>query len=494
MPRFTSSLLGLTLAYMSLHAQASSSAASPKAPGTLSNASGESVQWSGIGRLSMIPGKQCIATLIDSRGAQPSAAGPAYVLTSGHCVDKRNGVIIHDAPAQGSVAFNYFIDTAQQRKSFGITRRVWSSMQGTDLALLELDSSLDDVMAQGIVPLRLAPSPEPGSEVQVIGEPSVADEGLRVSTCTEQLAEVVVQQPWVWRKARRNDCHGIAEGSSGSPVVTPDDHRIVSVLNSIGATPQGVEPCKPDNPCHWSDAASVVDRPLNYAMPVHRLMGCFRDGRADLSLQGCDLLPGFQWRPREQMRHIAKIITDTQGQAVAPTWDLAFDIDTPRYRHKTVDDPLECEEPDGYSGTVIAQENYIDSIIGTEPGWRFLCLIGVQDPDQKPSPALMANSLSLAVEVLAAAPVPEPDMAVARQDNGDIRVAWALDPPNLVHYKVKKGAVASTDCDDPSGFRLLRHQAYTFKAAQLPLKLCTRGEDIIGQHSIVRTDLLTATD
>lgn len=43
-------------------------------------------QWTGIGSLKNALGQTCNAVLLDTRNRQGKAVGPAYVLTSGHCV------------------------------------------------------------------------------------------------------------------------------------------------------------------------------------------------------------------------------------------------------------------------------------------------------------------------------------------------------------------------------------------------------------------------
>lgn len=483
--------LGIALAWATTAALASQQDADNSlASLTLTNAQGESSQWNGIGRLNRPDHGQCIATLLDSRDPLMPSSGPAYVVTAGHCVDKRNGVIGHDLPIEGSISFNYFVDTRDQRQTFPLKRRVWSSMQGADLALLELDASLEALMAEGLTPLKLGDSPAPGSQVQVVGEPSKPGLGLRLATCSESDAPFVIEHPWVWRNLRSNDCPGQGPGASGSPVINASK-QLIGVLNSVAQPGDDyAAPCGLNNPCQLSETEITSQGAVNYSMPLNRLKGCFAEGIADLTLDSCQLLPGFQLQAQKWPKLVTKIATDAEGNHRVPGWDLSFALDTPRYRYKAVRDPLACEDPQDYSGTIPAAENRIDDPIGPEPGWHFLCLIGVDSPEHRPSPALMANSLSLAVQLLPAVPVPAPDMSIEARPNGNVKITWRTDPPHLSNYRVKRGPPATTDCDDPAGLRLLRHRSYEFKAAQLPLKLCTVSEDLIDQRSAVRTDLL----
>ncbi|MFJ4154351.1 trypsin-like peptidase domain-containing protein [Pseudomonas sp. NPDC089752] len=434
-------------------------------PAILHNSAGQNSQWNGIGRLS-VADHQCIATLLDSRDSQAQAQGPAYILTAGHCAGGVNGKVLVDQPVTGSIAFNYFVDTPTQRLAVPLKRIVWNSLQGADLALVELDATLEGLLALGISPIRLGSSPPPQSSVQVIGEPSAIGQGLRLSTCTERYQAITSVGNWVWRNVRRNDCQGLAEGASGSPVLETHGNRLVSVVNSLHDDGVG-------------------------AIPTERVQGCFSAGKADLELDTCQLLPGFQLEPQgNRFKPLSKIKTLADGSVEQPSWNFEFLIDTPRYRYKTSTDALACEDPTGYSGTVSSSENLIDDPIGPAPGIHYLCLLGVQDPDQLPSNALMANSLSIAAELLPAGK-PTAQVATEQLTNGNLRVTWQR-ARDVVFYRVKRGAPETTDCDDLSGYRLLPGYTREVEASALPLKLCSVAIDLNLQSSDSRTDLLQA--
>ncbi|WGV22270.1 trypsin-like peptidase domain-containing protein [Pseudomonas putida] len=455
--------LGLTL--FSNLANANDTTPPPAAPLALHNSAGQNSQWTGVGRL-IWKNRHCIGTLLDSRDDTHGTSGPAYILTAGHCAGGVNGKVIVDQPITGSIAFNYFVDTQDQHHTVPLKRTVWSSLQGADLALLELEATLEELLAQGITPLKLGRSAASGSAVQVIGEPSSIGKGLRLSTCTERFHSTSSVGNWVWRNVRRNDCQGLDEGASGSPVIDTASNRLVSIANSLHDNEVG-------------------------AIPVQRLHGCFSAGRADLDLEDCQLLPGFQLEPQGNS---FKTLTKYRGLADEPLeparWGFQFLIDTPRYRYKTSTDALACEDPVGYSGTLPSSEAMINDPIGPEPGTHYLCLVGVQSPEQLPSRALMANSLSIKVELL---PPGKPLAQVMTEQlpDGGARISWLRDP-DVVFYRVKRGVPATTDCNDPSGYRLLRAQSHDIPGSALPLKLCSVAIDVIGQSSEFRTDLVQA--
>lgn len=64
---------------------------------------------------------------------------PAYVLTNGHCARAfGSDEVLLDQPGSGTVTFNYFHD-APERPSFAVRSLRFSTMKGTDLAILELE-------------------------------------------------------------------------------------------------------------------------------------------------------------------------------------------------------------------------------------------------------------------------------------------------------------------------------------------------------------------
>ncbi|MGH8485678.1 MAG: serine protease, partial [Pseudomonas sp.] len=156
-------------------------------------------------------------------------------------------------------------------------------------------------------------------------------------------------------------------------------------------------------------------------------------------------------------------------------------------------DALACEDPVGYSGAIAASENLIDAPIGPQPGWNFLCVIGVQDPDERPSYALMGNALSLPVKLFAAGP-PAINFTSVRRPDGGVDIAWHRDAPDLLLYTIKRGAPDAVDCDDPTGYRALARNRHTLAAAKLPIKFCTKAVDILKQESAPQADIIYASD
>ncbi|MEW9681135.1 trypsin-like serine protease [Pseudomonas sp. TE50-2] len=464
--------LGLALSSPALAVDYGQGLPSPSEPVLLGNSRGENHHWTGIGRLNLPDNGLCMSTLLDTRSPSGEAKGPAYTVTAGHCISQHNGVIIQNQPLQASITFNFFADTVAEQQTIAVRRTVWSSVQGSDLALLELDASLRQLIDQGIAPMKPAFPAPPGTAVLVVGESIALNTGLRLRACTEEDMPVLVSPPWVWRNLKSNDCQGIAEGVSGSPVIERVSNRLIGVVNSISG----------------DRVASI---------PLRHLLDCFDKGQLDMNVEQCHLFPGFQLQQQhhEGFKRLHKLRVDEDGVSRMPSWNFAFTLDTPRYRYKTARDARACEDPAGYSTTLPSTDSVlIDEPIGPGTGWHFLCVVGVDSAQELAWRGLMANALSIAVEVLPAVAVPAADVTVERLDNGDRRVSWTTTPPHLQRYRVKKGRPEQTDCADPSGYRVLLHKQYVFRHSDLPLKLCSQAEDVVKQRSAPREDLLEAIE
>ncbi|GAB7531655.1 serine protease [Pseudomonas sp. 3A(2025)] len=453
----------------------------------LNNQDGRHDHWKGIGRIQSDGGRSCTATLIDTRSANSAVTAPAYVLTSGHCLyRKHNGVILDNEPVTGAVTFNYFADTLMQQQPYPLKRVIWSSMQGVDLAIVELDTSLNSLIQAGIQPLKAAEEiPATGTDILLVGAPLPFETPyLRLAACTLQSAGAVIEHPWVWRHNLKNQCLDVETGSSGSPVVTRDSNQVIAVLNTTTLSSTGKNP----NLVQTPDARSG-----NFGNPVDYLRRCFVDGEFKADPRICPLFPVFSIELAVLARHgrYAKVIEDAQGKPVYPRWDVAFSIDKPFYRYKAVSQTLECENPDHYSHTIAASDARIDDLIGPRAGTHLLCILGVDSADERPTQGVLRNALTLAVELQAPSPPSPPEVNITRTTDS-YTITWQHGGERVSRHTFKAGPPDTTDCNDPTGYKRVWRSLTPF-ARRLPLKVCTYAYDHADQRSAVREDLLKGT-
>ncbi|CAM3421137.1 trypsin [Pseudomonas floridensis] len=458
----------------------------------LLNADGSNDHWNGIGRIKSKTGSQCTATLLDTRSPESPPDAPAYVLTSGHCIDKQVGTIITDRAVEGSMTFNFFTDSTP--RSHQLKRINWSSMQGVDLAIVELQPSLESLIAKGIRPIRIASEvPEPGREILWVGAPLHKDTGhLRMAACVHQTSGEILEQPWVWRNTVANQCRDVDTGASGSPMLIRDSAELYAVLNF---TNQSSAPSTPANQRdELAPGFPSLPADSNFGNPVTLLNRCFVKGILSTAPEQCSLFPTFSVDFEtlgKQPAQYARVRLDTQGNVVYPGWELRFLIDTPFYRYKKVTSAQQCENPVDYSPAIAAQDAAINDPVDTRIGINWLCIVGVTSEDERPAIGLMRNALTLAMELQPAGPTPAPVVKVQKTRFGTYTVSWSHEPALIDYYTVKTGPPQSTDCNDPEGFKG-RFSNLVVRPQSLPLKICTYAHDVNDQPSVLREDVIPA--
>ena len=457
----------------------------------LENSDGRNDHWKGIGRLQLskeYPEAYCTATLIDTRGEKPDVTSPAYLLTSAHCVSQDTLNFTMDEPSDGHVDFNYFHDTGANRLRYNVKQVSWSSLRGQDVVVIELDVTLQRLIEDGIEPLRLASKvPAPGDDLLIVGAPSQYDEkGLRLSTCSYLSSETLIEQPAVFRSFYKDQCRGLKPGSSGSPLLDRLSNQVLAVVATTTMNALEENRCFADAPCELEKGQPRWAPASNYSNPVGVLAQCFAGGRFAPKAEGCDLLPAVTITPKSHaIRYYRRIKNDASGNPILPTWKMAFDLNTPFYRYKTVRDPQQCSSPRQYSQALAAKDALIDEAVGTEPGLYVLCIVGIDSEDQPPSPALMNSPLLIAMEIAQPGPTRAPRLDIRKQDSGGYSIAWQFSHPGLSAYEYKIG----DDCQDTKGYQRVVDELVVGQD-KLPAMLCTRAIDMTGQRSVSRTDLL----
>ncbi|AZF26302.1 serine protease [Pseudomonas sp. R2-60-08W] len=436
--------------------------------------------WSGIGLMKNAIGQSCNAVLLDTRDRQNKAVGPAYVLTSGHCVYFSYGTAAINQAIEANITFNYFHDTPVQHRSFLIKKAHWSSMVGTDLAILELDTSLAALVAKGIVPLKLAAHQQAGErEVINVGSPSgFREKGLRMSACKETATNSFVEHPGVFPGATKNRCQDLQYGSSGSPMLDRRTNEITGIVSKVAAV------IKKDILSNCQNTSACEAAKFNYSYPANDLHHCFVDGRflnntLNCQLKSVELVLEEPWKLNPYV-HLQQGAT---GLSVRPTWNIRFSILDPFYRFKSVRDVKECRFPNGYYSAVASAEGYINQEIGPALGPHVLCIIGIQSRSEPLTPALLHNVFTHAVFLTA--PTPAPQISL------NYNVNWDDQHTDFTQHYFYVDTSQGALCQDIDDVRYaFANGSATYEISQLPITLCSYARNSAGQPSAVRTDVI----
>ncbi|OAJ49898.1 trypsin-like serine peptidase [Pseudomonas marginalis] len=438
-------------------------------------------QWTGIGSLKNALGQTCNAVLLDTRDHRGKAIGPAYVLTSGHCVFFSYGTARLRQAITADVTFNYFHDTPERHVTYAVKTAHWSSMAGTDLAVLELDTSLAVLVTNAIMPLKLASQRQATDrEVINVGAPTgFLKKGLRMSACVESTINNFAEHPGVFPSALRNRCNGLRPGSSGSPMLDRNTNEITSIISKVASAIQRdiLNSCQNNSAC---EAAK-----FNYSYPANDLYYCFVDGvfRNDTltcQLKAVEITLDEPWNLKPYV-HLQR---DAADQVIRPTWNLRFSIQEPFYRFKAVNDISDCARTHGYQVAVASDEAYINLPIGPVLGSHVLCILGVQKAEQPLTVPLLRNVFTHSVFLTNPAPAP--------QLKHRYHITWENQHSSFSrHYYYSVNSAISTPCGDIDDERYtLALDGIFLDIAELPITLCSYARNNTGQPSAIRTDVI----
>ncbi|AIG04305.1 putative lipoprotein [Pseudomonas fluorescens] len=496
-------------------------------PRLLTNAQNQLSHWTGIGRIRNEANTLCTASLLDTRD-EMGLSGPAYVVTSSHCLHRQSGVVQKDVPIEGSISFNYFDDTLETLKTYSLKTLKWASSQSVDLAIIELDASLSDLLKEGITPLRLAEEvPPAGNNILALAAPEW--ETLHLSACTQQHSQELIEQPFVWRVTMKNQCKGIMLGAFGGPLLDRASNTLFGVLSTTTSGQTQERKCQRDAPCEVNQGIPTWHANTNYGSPITFLNTCFVKGVLTADAEHCDLYPStsitFQNPEPIQQYFIKK--PGAKNKDIVPRWDLSFTINTPFYRYKTTRRARECENPASYSVPYEAAHAHINDAIPPQTGMHMLCILGVDSAQQPATNGMMTNALSLAVELAEPGPARTPDVHIALDKDviGTYSVTWKLASPFMSRYTYKYGPAAQIDCLRPVDYKVIPptpsapppppieedeaepinlfhspqeetpirsgdNYIHLITTRNNPIKICTYAFDQANQPSTLRVDLL----
>ena len=423
----------------------------------------------------------CSGALLRARAAD----APAYVLSNGHCARAfGTDEVFIDEAAVGSITFDYFHD-APERPIFPVRRLPFSTMKGTDLAILELGVPYGDLARRGIAGFAIERErPDIDEPVVVVGAPlqsTPAESFMRLAACRlGGEVPLLLERHWHWFDFVRNRCRDLQPGSSGSPVISRRDGRLLGLINTTTVGSEGTTDCWLGRPCEVDGTRGRSMEGTSYAVPLWELPRCFDgEGLFRLDLPGCPLDDGRQLRLEPAWmgaRNPALAATGTGGAR----WDIrvggtAFAL----FRYKTGPaGSVDCRSPSGYGDPQrVSIGSRISDTLPEAEGHYAACVLGTKGSNSVEGGQGPRNASMVTLEIDKTAPRVAP-----RFDVQNLDTSWSLSPvyapPEITLYLFKFGSLVDTDCAARSGYRSFLAAPFTISKAQGPVLFCAIGEDL----------------
>lgn len=434
----------------------------------LNNKDGRYDYWLGIGQYNSPGHGYCTTFVIDTGSTLPS--DPVYALTSAHCVNKENGIMRVDDPIEGSITFNFFNDRSDDYKPLPLKRVVWSSIQGVDLALLELGATQGELQAQGIIPMKLArQAPTDESDILIVHGAGVTP--LQISACTHSPSSALFEKPWVWRHSVSNQCKGIKPGSSGGPVIIRATNEVYAV---VGTRAEDLTPL--------TGYDSTPD--ANYGSPTSVFNRCFIGGNLNTDPATCELFPTASIKLPADLDYHAKVSINAAGEPAYPTWGFEVTANTRFIRTKRTNDQIKCENPEDYSPPFNPESNRLNVQIGPQTGLNNLCLIGTDSSDDILPAGTYRNAITVPTYLHPAGPTPAPAVNfVFNKTTNRVALQWPQrKDEGIARYQAKSGLIGSVNCEDPQGYSNVTFN-WLRRESNFPMTLCTYAYDSNNQRS-----------
>jgi hypothetical protein len=450
--------------------------------------------FSGVASLNA--GSNCSGTLIDT--GVPS--GPAYVLTNGHCVGD-----IGRSPQQttigieweGTAEFLRAAGNADDTLTVEVVGLEYSTMRHTDTAIVRLKPTLGELEGLGLRPVPITTAePTTGSSVTNVGVPVEGlvdtDWALRRGDCTLGSQHTLLESRWLWFGVWSNDCPGIIQGSSGSPLFsvaadgTPS--AVVAMINTTtwGATPANGGMCSINHPCEVTADGVAMAEQTSYAQSVAGMGTCFgADGV--FALGGACPLPtssvwaesgGGSFRGGDEPnsageRPGASLVGPEAGHvrtALVPLGDASVCASAATYAGAKPGDLPEAG--DGWDQVGLP----VPVNLPQEEGRFLLCAVNGSD---------YAGAASVIFEVDRTPPIFPASAEVEDIGGGTVIVRPHLVPPEISTVRFTWGAPDTVDCEDTAGFQDFFIVPLTLEAGDLPATYCIYALDAAGNSTDV---------
>ena len=215
----------------------------------------------------------------------------AVVITNGHCATSpmmHANQFVQNIPYTRSTIV---LGTSRGFVTVTPSRVLYATLTGTDLALIELKHTNQQLLQQGIRQFRISPRmPALGLPVRVTSgfwkETQDCTLSRSIPKIIEGFSDGSAPSITTWAYAMSNECK-IRGGYSGTPVLDRQTQEVVALAFTSN---ENGEMCTESNPCEEDQQGRrTVVRDVGYVARVNDVAGCVQDGQIVLQKAGCQL-------------------------------------------------------------------------------------------------------------------------------------------------------------------------------------------------------------
>lgn len=240
----------------------------------------------------MVAVGNCSGALIRFKNMDLTKKG--IVLTNGHCI-KVNGRFLRSDEVIVNGYQNLTVKLLNSNSSIAgiinVSKIIYATMTGTDLALLELSMSYNKIFEKmNIKPIELATTaPQEGDPIGILS----GFWKTSYSCSIEKVIPNLKEANWVWHQSIRYSESGCETkgGTSGSPIINRITGEVIGVNNTIN---EKGKTCTLNNPCEVDASGNVeVIKGRAYGQQTYWIYSCLNSNfEFDLNLPNCLLYRG----------------------------------------------------------------------------------------------------------------------------------------------------------------------------------------------------------
>lgn len=229
---------------------------------------------------------------------------PVYAVTNGHCfgLPYFENTVSKDVTLDQEYRGEFNAGNSSQKKvQFKFSKVLYSSMYQTDIAILEIENSIETVKKAGLAPIAVSSRGIgqdfsklkyflPSIPILHVRGKEVRD--IRVSQCHIGNIVQVKEAQFTYHKSIQHQCNS-QHGSSGAPLVylnvKSNKWELLGIHNTSPDSENPDNSCEANAPCEVHDDRRIV-KSYNYAQDMRALRFCFdQSGKFDIDQHKCPL-------------------------------------------------------------------------------------------------------------------------------------------------------------------------------------------------------------